>query len=49
MMQVTLNLFIAGGIIPAEDIVSLKQMGVEGIFPHETNLPDIVNFVKKSG
>ena len=25
--------FIAGGIIPAEDIIALKEMGVKEIFP----------------
>jgi len=40
--------FIAGGIIPPEDIVVLKQMGVEEVFPPETHLSDIVDFVKKS-
>lgn len=40
--------FIAGGIIPPEDIVALKEMGIEEIFPPETHLSDIVNFVKKS-
>jgi methylmalonyl-CoA mutase, C-terminal domain len=40
--------FIAGGIIPPEDIVLLKQMGVEEVFPPETHLSDIVDFVKKS-
>jgi methylmalonyl-CoA mutase C-terminal domain/subunit len=39
---------IAGGIIPPEDIVVLKQMGVEEIFPPETHLSDIVDFVKNS-
>ncbi len=40
--------FIAGGIIPPEDIRALKQMGVEEIFPPETHLSDIVDFVKTS-
>ena len=40
--------FIAGGIIPPEDIVALKKMGIEEIFPPETHLSDIVNFVRKS-
>jgi methylmalonyl-CoA mutase, C-terminal domain len=40
--------FIAGGIIPPEDIVVLKQMGVEEVFPPETHLSDIVDSVKKS-
>ena len=38
--------FIAGGIIPAEDIPLLKQMGVREIFPPETPTSEIVNFVK---
>lgn len=40
--------FIAGGIIPPEDIVLLKRMGVEEVFPPETHLSDIVKSVKKS-
>lgn len=39
--------FIAGGIIPAEDVAVLKQMGVREIFPPETPTNEIVNFVKK--
>jgi len=38
--------FIAGGIIPAEDIQALKEMGVKEIFPPETPTSDIVDFVK---
>lgn len=38
--------FIAGGIIPAEDIPALKQMGVREVFPPETPTAEIVNFVK---
>ena len=37
---------IAGGIIPAEDIPVLKQMGVKEVFPPETPTSEIVNFVK---
>jgi methylmalonyl-CoA mutase, C-terminal domain len=36
-----------GGIIPADDIVKLKKMGVREIFPNETDLNIIVEFVKK--
>jgi methylmalonyl-CoA mutase C-terminal domain/subunit len=35
-----------GGIIPANDIVKLKKMGVREIFPNETDLKIIVEFVK---
>jgi methylmalonyl-CoA mutase C-terminal domain/subunit len=38
--------FIAGGIIPAEDIPILKEMGVKEIFPPETPTVQIVEFVK---
>ncbi len=38
--------FIAGGIIPAEDIPVLKQMGVKEVFPPETPTSEIVDFVK---
>jgi methylmalonyl-CoA mutase C-terminal domain/subunit len=37
---------IGGGIIPAEDVASLKEMGVKEIFPPETPTSEIVNFVK---
>jgi len=38
--------FVAGGIIPAEDIAVLKQMGVKEVFPPETPTSEIVGFVK---
>lgn len=38
--------FIAGGIIPAEDVEKLKEMGVREIFPPETPTSEIVHFVK---
>ncbi|OGL38827.1 MAG: methylmalonyl-CoA mutase [Candidatus Schekmanbacteria bacterium GWA2_38_11] len=37
-----------GGIIPDEDIPSLKQMGVKGIFTPGTSTETIVNFVKEN-
>ena len=40
---------IAGGIIPPEDIVELKKMGVAEVFLPETPLADIVSFVKAYG
>ncbi len=39
--------FIAGGIIPGEDMLLLKQRGVKEIFPPETPTTEIVDFVKK--
>ncbi len=38
--------FIAGGIIPAEDIPVLKQMGVKEVFPPGTHTSEIVDFIK---
>ncbi len=38
--------FIAGGIIPKEDIGVLEKMGVKKIFPPETPTSEIVDFVK---
>lgn len=38
--------FIAGGIIPGEDISALKDMGVKEIFPPETPTSEIVDYVK---
>ncbi len=38
--------FIAGGIIPVEDIPVLKQMGVREVFLPETSTSDIAGFIK---
>ena len=38
--------FIAGGIIPSEDIPALKRVGVKEIFLPETPTPVIVDFIK---
>lgn len=37
---------IGGGIIPAEDIVALKELGVKEIFPPETPTVEIVAYVQ---
>jgi len=37
--------FIAGGVIPTEDIQPLKDMGVAGVFLPETTTRDIIDFV----
>lgn len=39
---------IAGGIIPEEDIPSLKQKGVSGVFGPGTTIAEIVDFMVKS-
>ena len=40
---------IGGGVIPAEDIGVLKEMGVRELFPGGSSLKDIVEFVKEIG
>jgi methylmalonyl-CoA mutase C-terminal domain/subunit len=37
---------IVGGIIPDEDVPSLKASGVEGIFHPGTNLSEVVEFIE---
>jgi len=40
-------LIIAGGIIPEDDIPSLKQIGVRAVFGPGTSTEDIINFIRK--
>ena len=40
-------LVVAGGIIPDDDIPSLKQMGVKATFGPGTPTQDIVTFIKR--
>ena len=40
-------LIIAGGIIPEDDIPSLKQIGVRAIFGPGTSTEDIISFIRK--
>jgi len=35
-------LIIVGGVIPPEDMETLKEMGAKAIFPPGTNIPDAV-------
>jgi methylmalonyl-CoA mutase C-terminal domain/subunit len=37
---------VVGGIIPAADAAALSGMGVRGVFPMGTPLPEIVQFFK---
>ncbi|MBE0431537.1 MAG: cobalamin B12-binding domain-containing protein [Dehalococcoidia bacterium] len=40
-------LVIAGGIIPEDDVPTLQQMGVRGIFGPGTSTEDIISFIRK--
>lgn len=40
---------IVGGIIPAEDVPKLKEMGVAGVFGPGTSLHTIVEFIREHG
>jgi methylmalonyl-CoA mutase C-terminal domain/subunit len=41
-------LVIAGGIIPDEDVASLKETGVQGVFGPGTLTEDIVTFIREN-
>jgi len=41
------TLVLAGGIIPEDDMPTLKQMGVKEIFGPGTPTGDIVNYIRK--
>ena len=40
-------LVIIGGIIPAEDVEALRQMGVHGVFGPGTSTEDIADFIRR--
>ena len=35
-------MIIVGGVIPPEDVETLKDMGAKAVFPPGTNIPDAV-------
>jgi methylmalonyl-CoA mutase C-terminal domain/subunit len=41
-------LILAGGIIPEEDIIPLRELGFQGVFGPGTRTDDIVEFVRQS-
>ena len=41
-------LLIGGGIIPAEDIPSLRENGVNGVFGPGTAIKEIADFIRKN-
>ena len=41
-------LFLAGGIIPDDDVAALEELGIKGIFGPGTSADEIVEFVKRS-
>ena len=41
-------ILVAGGIIPAEDHVRLKEMGVEGLFGPGTSTEDVIDYIRKA-
>ena len=40
-------LLFCGGIIPAEDIPRVKEIGFDGVFGPGTDTSDVINFVKE--
>ncbi|MDD4363056.1 MAG: cobalamin B12-binding domain-containing protein [Atribacterota bacterium] len=46
--KITDILIIAGGIIPSEDIIELKKIGIKEIFTPGTETKKIVEFIKEN-
>lgn len=40
-------LIVVGGVIPKKDIETLRQMGVDGIFPGGTPFEESIKFIKE--
>ena len=40
-------LIVAGGIIPDDDVSSLQEMGIKGVFGPGTSTQDIVEFIRR--
>ncbi len=41
-------LWLVGGVIPEEDVASLKELGVDGIFPVGASLDSVADFIRKN-
>ena len=41
-------LVVGGGVIPEEDIPTLKKAGIAGVFGPGTHIEDIVEFIRKN-
>lgn len=41
-------LVVVGGVIPADDIPKLKKVGAAEVFPADTPVPEIINFIKSN-
>jgi len=46
-MELADKMVLVGGNIPQKDVITLKEYGVDGVFPVGSKLDDIVNFIKK--
>lgn len=42
------RLVVVGGVIPNKDIPTLKEMGVEGVFPGGAHFDEIVKFIREN-
>ncbi len=42
------KLVVVGGVIPNKDVLTLKDIGVSGIFPGGSYFQDIVDFIKEN-
>jgi len=46
-MELADKMVLVGGNIPQKDVITLKEYGVDGVFPVGSKLDDIVYFIKK--
>ena len=46
-MELADKMVLVGGNIPQRDVKTLKEYGIDGVFPVGSKLDDIVDFIKK--
>lgn len=46
-MELADKMVLVGGNIPQKDVITLKEFGVDEVFPVGSKLDDIVDFIKK--
>jgi len=46
--EMTDVMVLVGGIIPDQDVVSLKEKGVAAVFPPGTPMADIARFIREN-
>lgn len=42
------KLVVVGGVIPSRDLATLKELGVDGIFPGGSHFDEIIRYIKET-